>query len=363
MERKIYVVPTPIVNKKEEDSLVSLTERYNELINPGVLAKTGAKIGEIIPESVKNIGNRAKESVTKAELFTQCMKVVVEGFTILEKQAAKMTISEKEIVKKMNSTLEDGVITELGEVCFARSYDISKIVGQYKMQDLGLTLIEGGVTGYFGFAGLPFNLVLSLFLYYRAVQSIAMYYGYDVKNDSAELVIAGEVFMSALSPSSKGTNEMGSIIGKVMLMTEMTAVKQTARKTWTDMAARGGIGLLLTQMRALANKSAQKALEKAGQKGLENSLFREIFEQIGKKLTKKTIGKAIPVVGAVIGALFDTAQMNTILEYADIFYNKRYIIEKEARINALLGVEQVNYRYNPSPRREHTMEIEADIKE
>ena len=55
--------------------------------------------------------------------------------------------------------------------------------------------------------------------------------------------------------------------------------------------------------------------------------------------------------------------MNTILEYADIFYNKRYIIEKEARINALLGVEQVNYRYNPSPRREHTMEIEADIKE
>ena len=94
-------------------------------------------------------------------------------------------------------------------------------------------------------------------------------------------------------------------------------------------------------MRALANKSAQKALEKVGQKGLENSLFREIFEQIGKKLSKKALGKAIPVAGAVIGALFDTAQMNTVLEYADVFYNKRYILEKEARINALLGVDDI----------------------
>ena len=69
-------------------------------------------------------------------------------------------------------------------------------------------------------------------------------------------------------------------------------------------------------------------------------MFKEIFEQIGKKLTKKAIGKAIPVAGAVIGALFDTAQMNTILEYADVFYNKRYILEKETRINRLLGVKE-----------------------
>lgn len=269
------------------------------------------------------------------------MKVVGEGFHILEKQAARMSISETAIVKQVNKSIKENEITSLEEVCLARGYDISKAVEAYKRQDLLWALAEGGTTGYFGFAGLPFNLVLSIFLYYRAVQSVAMFYGYDVKNDSAELVIASEVFMNALSPSSSGSDEMSSIIGKVMLMTEITAVKQTAKKTWSDMAARGGIGLLLTQMRALANKSAQKALEKVGQKGLENSLFREIFEQIGKKLSKKALGKAIPVAGAVIGALFDTAQMNTVLEYADVFYNKRYILEKEARINALLGVDDI----------------------
>ena len=31
--------------------------------------------------------------------------------------------------------------------------------------------------------------------------------------------------------------------------------------------------------------------------------------------------------------------MNKVLEYADVFYNKRFLIEKEVRINTLLGYE------------------------
>jgi len=90
-------------------------------------------------------------------------------------------------------------------------------------------------------------------------------------------------------------------------------------------------------MRALANKSAQKALQNAGAKGLENSLFREAFEQIGRKLTLKTVGKAVPVMSAFIGAFIDTAQMKKVLEFADIFYQKRFILEKENRIYNLMG--------------------------
>ena len=145
--------------------------------------------------------------------------------------------------------------------------------------------------------------------------------------------------MSALSPESKGMNEVTELIGKKMVMTEITTVKQVSKKTWEEMASRGGITLLICQMRALANKAAKNALEKAGQKGLEESLFKGIFEQIGKKLTKQAVGKSIPFVGALIGALFDIAQMNKVLEYADVFYNKRFLIEKEVRINMLLGYE------------------------
>lgn len=167
-----------------------------------------------------------------------------------------------------------------------------------------------------------------------------MFYGYDVKNDSAEMVIASEVFADALSPINNNiNNETVTIIGKVMMISKTEVVKQTAKKSWAEMASRGGITLLLAQMRALANKYAKEALEKVGAKGLENSLFKDAFEQIGRVLSLNAIGKAVPFVSAVIAALIDTAQMKKVLEFADIFYQKRFIIEKEGRIRNLIDTE------------------------
>ena len=338
--KRSYVVPNPIIDKREELALLTLTDRYEKLIQPGVIAKVGGKVGGLIPEKVKQIGSNVKGSVTEAELFEQCMKVVADGFNILEQQAAKLTISERAIVQTLNKTMKDNKITTLDEVCFARSYDIAKAVNSYKIQDMGLSFVEGGVTGFFGFPGLPFNIVLSIFLYYRAVQSVAMFYGYDVKNDAAELVIASEVFVNALNPNGDSSDEMGSVIGKVMVMTELTTVRQTVKKGWEEMAKTGGLALALTQMRALAHTSAKKALEKSGKKSIESNLFKKVFTQIGKKITQDAVKKAIPFVGAAIGALFDTAQMNKVLEYADVFYNKRFILEKENKINDLISVKE-----------------------
>jgi len=332
-----FLAPIPVVNQKEASSLDALTERYNKLIAPSEIATLGKKAGELIPEKVKLLGSELTETISAQELYKQAMELVVNGFKVVEEQAAKFSVSEKTIIKKVNSVVPEYEITELSEICFARSYKLSKLVNGYKNQDTLTAFLEGGLTGAAGFWGLPFNFVLSTFLYFRAVQSIAMFYGYDVKNDSAELVIASEVFSSSLSPLKNDVNnEVSSAIGKIMLMSQTAMVKQTAKKTWTDMAARGGVPLLLTQMRALANKTAQKALEKAGEKGLERSVFKEVFEQIGRKLTLKTVQKAVPVVSAVFGALIDTAQMNKVLEYADIFYQKRYILEKESRIMAII---------------------------
>ena len=338
-ENKSILLPSPIIDAKENNSLKKLTERYDKLVQPGAISKIGNKAASLIPQPVKQAGKVAKNAIAEQELFIQCMKVVADGFGILEKQAARLAVPENAIIKRINEASQGVEINSVDAICLARGYDISKIVSGYKTQDRILALVEGGATGAFGFAGLPFNIVLSTFLYYRAVQSIALHYGYDIKNDASELVIASDVFMSALSPESKGMNEATELIGKIMVMTEITTVKQVSKKTWEEMASRGGVTLLICQMRALANKAAKNALEKAGQKGLEESLFKGVFEQIGKKLTKQAVGKSIPFAGAFIGALFDIAQMNKVLEYADVFYNKRFLIEKEVRINMLLGYE------------------------
>ena len=101
------------------------------------------------------------------------------------------------------------------------------------------------------------------------------------------------------------------------------------------MAEHGGATLLIAQMRALANAAARKAVQSAGKQGLEKSAFKSIFEQVGRKLTQNVVGKAVPIVGGAVGALFDTSQMNKILNFTEIFYEKRFILEKEERIAAL----------------------------
>ena len=58
---------------------------------------------------------------------------------------------------------------------------------------------------------------------------------------------------------------------------------------------------------------------------------------IGRRLTLNAVQKAVPVVSGAIGALFDAGQMRRVVDYADIFYAKRFILEKEARIG-MLGI-------------------------
>ena len=337
MDKSNYKIPIPVVDAKEEQLLVSLTDTYNKMVEPTNVTKAIGSINKKIPATYKEKANALKNTMTENEIFLKSLEVLGKSFQTLEQYASKITLSENQIVRKLNEISPDTKISTLEEICLLRGYDISKVVNKNKMTDIIAALVEGAATGAPGFVGIPFNLVLSTFLYYRAVQSIALFYGYNVKNDPAELEIASEVFMNALSPRNNSSNELSNSIAKVMLLTTATSVKQTVTKGWTAMAEKGGVHLLLTQMRALANGAAKKAIEKAGKKGLENVAFKEVFEQIGRKLAQKTITKAIPFVGAAIGASLDTAQMIQIIKYADVFYNKRFILEKEMRINTLFS--------------------------
>ena len=340
MEVKNYIIPIPVIDDKETQCLDGLTEKYNKLIAPSKIAKVGTKVGQLVPEKVKELGSEWGASITEQEIYIQAMKYITEGFTALEEQAARFTVSEKSVLKTINKNRTNFTISSLDEICLLRSYEVAKVVNSFKGRELLTATAEGAGTGVIGLWGIPFNLVLSTFIYFRVVQMIAMFYGYDVKNDSSEMVIAGEVFANAISPNkNNGNSEVSNMIAKIMLMSQAEAVKQASKKSWAEMVSKGGIRLLIAQMRALAHKSAEKALKEAGHKGLENSVFREVFEQIGRKLTLKSTGKSVPVASAVVGGLMDTAQMKKVFEYADLFYQKRFIMEKEGRIYSLINEE------------------------
>lgn len=327
-----------MLDARECWELVELTKRYERLVAPSPFQRVVKEASSIVPAGVKDAAAGIENVISEQEIYEQALKLIGDGFKVLEGQAARFSVSEADVIKAINAVSMSANVKSVEEICRVRGYDVSKAANRQNIQHLLAATAEGCGTGVVGFAGIPFNLVLSTFLYYRAVQSIALSYGYDVKYDPAELVIASEVFANALGPLGEGGSGVSSNVAKFMAISAAQGVRQTAKKTWAAMVESGGPALVLAQMRALANAAARKALENAGQKGLENSVFREIFEQIGRRLTLKTIQRAVPFVSAGIGALIDTAQMNTVLQYADIFYHKRFLVEKEARVNRLFGI-------------------------
>lgn len=338
-----WVLPDPLLTNRELAELEVLTEQYEKMVSPSKLKQLTDKAALKIPENLRTtVGDAVDEftsEIQQQKLYAQVMKQVVDGFKVIEEQAAKYSVTEAQIVEAANATLEGVTVRSIDELFMLRSFDVAKIAEGENGKHLLLAATEGAVTGAPGFAGLPFNIVFSMFLYYRAVQSVAMMYGFNVKEDPAEMVIAGDVFSNAMAPSAGSADGMTTAIGKVMLVAEMEGVKQTVKKGWTAMAARGGAATLIAQIRALANAAARKAIENAGKKSLESSVFKNVLEQIGRNITQKSLGKAVPVFGGVVGALFDVSQMNRVLQYANIFYHKRFIIEKQERIATLVGMK------------------------
>jgi len=327
-----YDVPSPILDVREKKRLDKVTREYEKMLAPGPMQQVGNAIAKVIPNQVKAFADGMGAAVSEAEMYKQIMDYVVKAYAKLEEQAAKYTINEDDVCKRLNKVYADGEIFSLDEVCLMREYDISKAFADVKNWNLGFAAVEGGATGAVGLVGVIPNLAASTFLYFRAVQNTAMMYGYDVRNDSEEMEIASAVLMNAMSPGFVGSGELSTMIGKIMVAGEMAAVKQAAKKGWAAMAQHAGLPLLMAQMRALANNAAKKAVQNAGQKALEKTVYTNVLEQIGRKLTLKTAQRAVPVIGAVIGAGLDAYQMGIILDYAEKFYRKRFLVEKEERI-------------------------------
>lgn len=339
-----YLAPSPVVDEEEIAELDMLTAQFESLIKPNPVAMLAQKAGDAVIQGT----SKAIAIIGKDDLYNESMGIISDAFSKVGDSASKISVSEEYVVSEINRALEGVQISTVEEVCFLRSYDLSSIACEQRKQHLALALAEGAATGAPGLPGIPFNLVLSTFLFYRAVQSVAMFYGYDVKNDPAELELAGEVFMEAMSvgqshdAGDKPDGAVSAQITKLMMLGEIATVKQTINKGWAEMAKRGGACLVVAQIRAMGNAGVKKTLENTGKKGLEVGVFKSVFEKIGKQLSKDVVSRAVPVVGGVLGAAFDAAQMNTILKYADLFYHKRFIVEKEMRIDALLAGRNID---------------------
>ena len=331
--------PDPILDSRERALLIDLQIEFEKFTKPGPV-KQGISylqklLGEIIPNKVKAEVANAGDTALEFQWIKTALEFAEKGFQELQEQTARLTISKQAVI---NQLVKRGAkISEFNEICLLRSYDIEAVVEARTYQNYLLAFSEGAATGAPGFVGIPFNFVLSFFIFFRATQSIALHYGFDVKEDPRELQIAAEVTMQSLAKNFTGGGLQG-MLGKMMLAANLSSLRQSlTTRTYAEMARRGGSELLYVKIRALANRAAAKALEKTGQEGIEAGIFKAVLEQLAKQLPKRAGKSAIPALSALFVALTDTALMRRVLRGAKLIYHKRFLLEKEHRVAVLKG--------------------------
>lgn len=342
-----YPRPVNVVDRREEDLMERRAADFEKLMAPGPIRrrveamKQGA--GEIMPEPVTKFVSKVTDGVmelTEAELWQRVLAAVGGGFGALVEHATLFTVSPETVVQRVRKTGHD--VGSFDEIAAVRSYDIEALITKGRWAEITLAAVEGGVTGAFGLPGLPFNIALSYFLYFRAVQRIALHYGYDVIGDPTELQIASETTMLALSPKMNEGGLSGTL-AKMALAGKAAALKHSlVNRAYTEMAERGGAELLYVQIRALANKAAEKALRNAGQKEIEAGIFKKMLERIGANMPARVGAKAVPILAGVVGAGMDAAYMKRVVHGANIVYHKRFLFEKEHRVAILYGDDVID---------------------
>ena len=60
MDKKIYNIPSPIINKKEKYCVKKLTQQYEKMCKPGLIGKAGNGIKKAVPKVIKDKTKTAK---------------------------------------------------------------------------------------------------------------------------------------------------------------------------------------------------------------------------------------------------------------------------------------------------------------
>jgi hypothetical protein len=332
------------LDQKEIKLLESLSKEYQDFIEPSVVQKGFNKVQDkasnLVPEKIKGSWSENMKKATEWEVIQKAFEKAGKGFGVVQENTARLTLDKKRIIEALHKN--SGQSLAYNEICRIRGYEIEKaVINRRKIVDLPSSLLVGGTTGFFGLYGVPFNLAFTFLMYYRTVQSIALYYGYDVVDDPRELEFASSVTITCLSPTQQvEANTLGSLIRQMMFASSLTGLKESLKKnTYEKMALKGGLDLLYVQIRALANAHASKALEKAGKSGIEAGIFKNLLEQLGKRMSQEAGKKALPFIGAVVGAVGDTYTMNRIITGANLIYHKRFLHEKDTRVKMLNDIK------------------------
>jgi hypothetical protein len=173
--------------------------------------------------------------------------------------------------------------------------------------------LSGGVSGFFGFAALPFELPITTTLMLRTIAETARHNGEDLKKLEARLACL-EVFALGAGKTAKRL-DLGYYASRALL------------SRLADEAA-----ALLVE-RGVASVSAP----------LVNRLLAEIVSRFGIVVSERAAASALPVIGAVGGATVNVVFMNHFQRIAQGHFTIR-------RLERHYGADAVRRHYQDLPK-------------
>ncbi|MFP4475691.1 MAG: EcsC family protein [Desulfatibacillaceae bacterium] len=319
-------LPDPVLDQREIELVTELADRYRAFCEPNLLVRRASGLQRVMNARMTPAFRKWAFKATGAtgpgkDLFSRVQQVAAGGFEAVTRHAATFTVSRERVLEALAA--EGAEPEDYSRVCATRSYIIEQAVAGPRMADRVAAFAEGAATGAPGLLGLPFAVTLSFLLYFRAVQSTALFYGYDVREKPSEMAFASAACMVGVAtgtPRPEGT--LSGLIERMMYLTDLS-----------EFTKKGGG--LAGEIRALAMDVARKAVRDAGQQGVEAGVFKNFVEQMARFLAKRAGMRGLPLIGAAAGALSDSWYMDRALRGSNLIYHKRFLLEKEQRVAEL----------------------------
>jgi hypothetical protein len=199
-----------------------------------------------------------------------------------------------------DDVIRDGGVSKLSDLRYKDLKLSDGIADEVHNWAIGLAVVEGAGTGFFGLPGMAVDIPAVITLALRTIHKIGVCYGYECKSELDQKFVYGIMSVS-------GAN---SISEKISALTALRSIEvMLAKVTW--------------------KKIAEKAAE--NQLGRETALLalRKLAKQIGVNITKRKALAAIPFIGAAIGGSVNGWYIKEVGWAAHRSFQERWLIENK----------------------------------
>lgn len=219
--------------------------------------------------------------------------------------ALDLSNSMAEWLTDTGDVIRDGGVGSVSEL---RNKDLElsdKLADEVHNWAIGLAVVEGSGTGFFGLPGVAADVPAVITLALRTIHKIGVCYGYECSSELDKRFVLGIM-------SASGAN---SIAEKTAALAALRSIEITiAKVTW--------------------KKIAEKAAERQLSKEAAILAIKNLAKQLGVNITKRKALASIPFIGAAIGGSVNGWYIKEVGWSARRAFQERWLIDNEKIIDA-----------------------------